>query len=327
MLTAVRQFFSHRAQGWARRRQGPDGDSVRLERRRIYILPTRQGVLYGLVLFVMLLGSMNYSNSMGFMLTFVLTGLSFTAMYACHANLVGLEISVGKTPPVFAGETARFVLHLANPGRGARTAITLSALQGDTSVTGDLSAGGHGSVAVPLPAEQRGWLKLERLVVETTYPFALFHAWSWLHMNLRVLVYPAPAVDAPPLPWPEGGRGSGRPADRGEEDFSGLRGYRPGDSPRHIAWKAAARTQRLLTKQFTGSGEEQRWLDWERLNNPDPEQRLSVLCRWILVAHAENLEYGLRLPGITLEIAGGAAHRDRCLEALALFQSPATHTA
>lgn len=327
MFPATGKFLSHRIQDWARRHQGPDGDSVCLERRRIYILPTRQGVLYGLALFVMLLCSMNYSNSMGFMLTFVLTSLSFTAMYACHANLTGLEITTGKTPPVFAGEIARFVVHLANPGRSTRTAITLSASQGDTTVTGDVTAGGDGCVAVPLRAERRGWLKLERLVVETSYPFTLFRAWGWLHMNLRVLVYPKPAVDAPPLPWPEGGRGGGRPADRGEEDFSGLRGYRPGDSPRHIAWKVSARVQRLLTKQFTGSGEEQRWLDWERLSDPDPEQRLSVLCRWVLVAHAENLDYGLCLPGKTIAIAGGAAHRDRCLEALALFQMPGARAA
>ena len=327
MFTATRNFLNQRIQDWARRRQGPDGDSLRLERRRIYILPTRQGWLYGLTLFVFLLGSMNYSNSMAFMLTFVLTGLAFTAMYASHANLAGLEITAGKTPAVFAGETARFVLHLANPGRSGRNGISLSAAHGDTTVTGDLAAGGHGSVAVPLKSERRGWLKLERLVVETNYPFALFHAWSWVYMNLRVLVYPKPAEDAPPLPWPEGGRDGGRPADRGEEDFSGLRGYRPGDSPRHIAWRVSVRVQRLLTKQFTGSGEEQRWLDWDQISETDAERRLSVLCRWVLTAHAENLTYGLRLPSKIIPISGGIAHRDRCLEELALFQLPGAHRA
>lgn len=326
MFATTRNFLNQRIQDWARRRQGPDGDSVRLERRRIYILPTRQGWLYALTLFVFLLGAMNYSNSMAFMLTFVLTGLGFTAMYACHANLAGLEITAGRTPAVFASETARFVLHLANPGRSMRIGISLSAARGDTTVTGDLTAGGQGSVAVPLRAEHRGWLTLERLVIETNYPFALFRSWSWAYMNLRVLVYPKPAEDTPPLPWPVGGRGGGQPANRGEEDFSNLRGYRPGDSPRHIAWKVSAREQRLLTKQFSGSGEEQRWLDWNEISMSGVEERLSVLCRWVLMAHAENLTYGLRLPGKTIAIAGGAAHRDRCLEELALFQLPAAHS-
>ncbi|MGH8306740.1 MAG: DUF58 domain-containing protein [Gammaproteobacteria bacterium] len=319
MFASTRNSLNRWIQAWARRRQGPDGDVVRLDRRRIYILPTRQGLLFGATLFVMLLGSMNYSNSMGFMLTFVLTGLGFVAMHACHANLAGLEISAGKAPPVFAGETARFHLHVTNPGRAARIAITLSAAAGDTTITGDVEAVDHGSVAVPLATDKRGWLKLDRLVVETTYPFGLFRAWSWMYMNLRVLVYPKPADDFPSLPPPQGGRGGGRHTGRGEEDFSGLRAYRFGDSPRHIAWKASAREQKLLTKQFAGSGEEQRWLDWEALTELEQEERLSVLCRWVLMAHAENLNYGLRLLNQQIPVSGGDAHRDRCLKMLALF--------
>ena len=322
MFATTRNFLNQRIYDWARRRQGQDGDRVRLDHRRIYILPTRQGWLYGLALLFMLLASMNYSNSMGFMLVFVLAGLDFTAMYACHANLAGLEITAGKHPAVFAGETARFILHLDNPGRSTRSAISLSAARSDATVTGDIVAGGHGSVAVPLHAEHRGWLSLGRLVVETDYPFALFNSWSWVYMELRVLVYPQPADDAPPLPQPEGGHGGGERATRGDEDFSNLRSYRPGDSPRHIAWKASAQTQRLLTKQFAGGGEEQRWLDWNQVAERDPEKRLSILCRWVLTAHAENLNYGLRLPGKTIAIAGGATHRDHCLEELALFQLP-----
>lgn len=323
MFTATRDFLNNRIQTWARRRQGPDGASVRLERRRIYILPTRQGWLYGFTTFIMLLGSMNYSNSMGFMLTFVLAGLGFVAMHACHSNLAELQVSAGTARPVFAGDNARFVLHLTNPGRALRTAISLGASNSDTSVTGDVAAHSHGSVAVPLKAEKRGWLKLDRLVVETTYPFGLFRAWSWVYMPLRVLVYPASAAYAPPLPSPSGGLGQGRTPQHGEEDFSGLRDYRPGDSPRHIAWKVSARADRLLTKKFSGNGLESRWLDFDAIDIPDPEGRLAVLCRWILMAHAENLDYGLRLPGQVIAIGGSSLHRDRCLKALALFGAPA----
>jgi uncharacterized protein (DUF58 family) len=319
MFAAAREFLNRRAQLWARRRQGPDGDLVRLERRRVYILPTRQGVIYGCTITVMLLGSMNYSNSMGFMLTFVLVGLGFVTMYACHANLTGLEIGAGRAMPVFMGEVARFQLYVTNPGRSPRLAITLSADASDTTVTGDVAPGEHGSVPVPIPAQKRGWLKLQRLVIETTYPFGLCRAWGWAYMDLRILVYPKPAEVAPPLPPAREGAGGGRATHAGDEDFSGLRNYRPGDSPRHIAWKASARENALLTKQFSDSGQQSRWLHWDMLTGLDKEDRLSILCRWVLVAYAENLDYGLRLPGHIIPISGGEAHRDRCLEALALF--------
>ncbi|HET7921241.1 MAG TPA: DUF58 domain-containing protein [Gammaproteobacteria bacterium] len=326
MFAALRESLLRRVQIWAWRRQGPDADEITLTRRRVYILPTRQGLLYGFTLFVMLLGSMNYSNSMGFMLTFMLAALGLVSMHACHANLNGLRLAAGRSEAVFAGETARFHIRLVNAGREPRCGLMLGAEHGDTSVTGDLAAGESGTVQVPLDAPHRGWLALGRLSVETSYPLGLFRAWSWVHMDLRTLVYPAPARHAPPLPAPLEGRGAGRPDQRGDEDFSGLRGYRAGDSPRHIAWKVSAREQLLLTKQFSGSGEETRWLDADLLPQYDSEQRLAILCRWVLDAHAQNLHYGLRLPDARIAPGSGDSHREQCLRALATSGLP-EHTA
>jgi uncharacterized protein (DUF58 family) len=116
--------------------------------------------------------------------------------------------------------------------------------------------------------------------------------------------------------------GAGAERGHGQEDFSGLRQYYLGDSPRHIAWKAAARDQGLLTKQFTGRAETELWLDWARLPpHMGVEERLSHLARWVLDAHAAGLTYGVRLPGATVAMAAGQAQRDRCLEALALYNS------
>jgi uncharacterized protein (DUF58 family) len=318
---SLRARLLRKAHAWAWRRQGPDGEKITLTRRRVYILPTPQGLLYGLTLFVMLLGSMNYSNSMGFMLTFMLAALGLVAMHACHANLNGLTLVVGKVDAVFAGEIARFHIQLFNPGRIPRPGLVIGAEDGDTTVNGDLGAGEYGNIPVPLPTRRRGWLALGRLSVETTYPLGLFRAWSWVHMDMWGLVYPMPAEHAPPLPPPLEGLGSGRPSEQGDEDFSGLRVYRAGDSPRHIAWKASAREQMLLTKQFTGSGEQNRWLDMDLLPQFDLEQRLSILCRWVLDAHAQNLQYGLRLPDQNIPPGNGDAQRARCLQALALFGS------
>jgi hypothetical protein len=83
---------ARRAQAWARRRQGSDALPLTLDRRRIYILPTRFGVLYAFALFAMLLASMNYNNSLGFGLTFLLGSLALVAMLHCHRNLSGLVV-------------------------------------------------------------------------------------------------------------------------------------------------------------------------------------------------------------------------------------------
>jgi len=157
------------------------------------------------------------------------------------------------------------------------------------------------------------------LTLFTRYPLGLFHAWSYLDLDVQCVVYPRPARPGA-LPPQVSSEGSGALHGQGQEDFSGLRQYHPGDSPRHIAWKAAARDQGLLTKQFSGRADAELWLDWQQLPaTMDVEARLSQLTRWVIDAQASSVSYGLRLPGMTLPVATGEAHRERCLEALALF--------
>ncbi len=318
MFTGARAAFRRRIQAWAKSRQGPDGRRITIAQRRLYILPTAQGLLFGATLLVMLLGSMNYANSMGFMLTFLLASLGMVAMNSAHANLLGLELIAAHAEPVFAGETARFHLAVHNPGRQTRIAVTLSAEQDDRTVTSDVPAAGQNLAPVPLATTRRGWQPLGRLAVESTYPFGMFRPWSWIYMDWKVLVYPAPAEQAPPLPEPLGGQGLGKPNDQGEDDFGGLRPYQRGDSPRRIAWKASSRARELLTKRFAGTGQQTRWFDWASLAGLDDETKLSVLCRWVLNAHSAGMAYGLRLPGSVFPPAAGEEQRDRCLQALAL---------
>jgi uncharacterized protein (DUF58 family) len=75
-----------------------------------------------------------------------------------------------------------------------------------------------------------------------------------------------------------------------------------------------------MTKQFSGRADSELWLDWR--STPamlGSEARLSRLARWVIDAHATSLSFGLRLPAITLPPAPGDAQRERCLEALAMF--------
>ena len=112
---------------------------------------------------------------------------------------------------------------------------------------------------------------------------------------------------------------------RGEEDFAGLRRFHSGDSPRHVAWKAYARSGELLSKQFSGADTSSQWLDFEQIRDTDLETRLSVLTRWILNADRVQRDYGLRIPGHEFPPAHGAAQRHRCLAALALFAQPSSN--
>ena len=315
----IRARLAGLAAAWARRRQGPDPDPICLHRRRIYILPTALGAGYGLSLFGMLLAAMNYSNSMGFMLTFLLAGLGLVTMHWCHQNLSGVVARGLHLQPAFAGSAARLEMTLENTGAAPRYDLE-SDCGGARSGALDLAPLRTGEMHIELPTTRRGHLRVERIRVSTTFPFGLFRAWAWLHPDCETVVYPAAATQAP-------APASGGPEDadgrwdehQGEDDFAGLRAFRSGDSPRRIAWKAAARGDELPVKHFAGSARGSAWLDWDSLAALGEEERLSVLCRWVLDAHAGGGAFGLRIPGTVIPPAIGPAHRHRCLAALALF--------
>ncbi|HEX7048302.1 MAG TPA: DUF58 domain-containing protein [Gammaproteobacteria bacterium] len=322
MFQRLKSLLRDRVHAWADKRQGRDADSVVLVRRRIYILPTRQGVVFGVLLFAMLLGSMNYSSSLGFVVTFMLASLGFVAMHHTHRNLENLELRAGHATSVFAGDEACFPIFAVNRSAVTRGGIALDN-DANTQDIRDLAPDSIETLNLRIAAKKRGWLRPRRFGIHTTYPFGLFRAWAWLRMDLECLVYPAPAPRGDtPLPAAFES-GSGRIEASGNEDFSGLRNYRAGDSPRHVAWRASARTDgELLVKEFHGGGVATRWLDWEQTQSEsDVEARLGRLARWVMDAHAGDEHWGLRLPGVTIPLDTGEAHYERCLRALALFPS------
>jgi len=317
MYAALRNRFYT----WLFQWRGPETGAIVLVQRRVFILPTRQGLVFALVLLVMLAGSINYSLGLGFVLTFLLGALGVNGMIHTFRNIANLRITGGRARPVFAGDTAQFTIHLENRGNTDRHAIGLAHRGGPESFV-DVAARSAMPATAAVRATRRGVLRPGRLTLFTRYPLGLYYAWAYVDLDLRCIVYPRPAPPGPPIPPAAASPGAGAERGQGQEDFSGMRQYHRGDSPRHIAWKAAARDQGLLTKQFTGHAETELWLDWTLLPpQMGVEERLSLLARWVLDAHAAGLTYGLRLPGATLGLAAGEAHRDRCLETLAVFEN------
>lgn len=312
VLARFRQLFRN----WAFRRSVETGTLV-LNHRRIYIVPSRQGFAFAFVLLVMLLGDINYNLSLGYMLTFLLATAGGMTMLYAFRNMTQLEIRAGHVEPVFAGEMAHFVFHFSNPGGLERYRIHLHDDDGHETVF-DLPAQRSTRIELPLPATQRGWLDSGRLTLYTHFPLGLFYAWTYLHFDVRALVYPRPAAPQG-LPPVSGQSGTGKLQTKGDEDFSGLRNYVAGDTMQRIAWKALAREQGLQVKQFSAQEGVELWLDWALLPDIATERKLELLTRWVLDADAQGLLYGLRLPGIELPPQHGATHRAECLRRLALF--------
>ncbi len=301
-------------------RRGPHHGALTLAQRNVFVLPTRAGMLYALVLLAMLIASINYALSLGFMLTFLLGAVAVVAMLHTFRNLSALEMRAGRLEPVFAGAHAELQASLLERRGTERFALELQARTGGL-VSVDIAAGAEQGIALAWPVAERGRHPLPAIRVATRFPLGLWQAWAWWHPAGSLIVYPAPERPAPPLPPSrEAGQGESQ-AGHGDEDLAALRPYAPGDPPRRIAWKAVARSasDMLLVKQFEGAGGGELLLDWHAMPPAmAAEARLSRLAAWVLEADSQGLRWGLRLPGQLLPLDAGPAHRERCLEALAL---------
>ncbi len=289
---------------------------VQLDRRRVYVLPTRFGLFYAGLLLAMLLGALNYNNNPALLLALLLGTAGLASLIVAHLQLSGLRIDAIGAEPVAAGQTMR--VHLALSMRDGHLRSGLRARSGDVLALVP-SSSNETVVTFDVATRTRGWFDTGRIRLFTTQPLGLAEAWSWTWPRTALLVYPAPEQPAPPLPPTSGNANSARLNPAGE-DMHHLRAYRPGDARHAIAWKPSARRDTLLVREYEQPQGGELQLDWQALSSLPYEQRIRRLAAWIDAAEREGRGYRLTLPNQpALGPAQGAAHRHACLRALALL--------
>src|SRR3990167_4137662 len=250
MFTALRHSFRSMTGKWLFQLREAEPGEVFLNQRRVFIIPTQAGLVFAVMLFLLFLGAINYNLSLGFALTFLLSGCALIDMHLTFRNLAYLHLAAGRVGAVFAGEEAEFELHLINRRRHGRYAIWLGFIgEGlpDLAQAADVGAQARQRVLLATPALERGWLAAPRVRLTTRFPLGLFRAWSYWMPDMQALVYPHPEHKAPPLPLAgsETEDGHGR---AGHDDFAGVRAYQAGDSMKHLAWRQIAKVERKSTR-------------------------------------------------------------------------------
>jgi uncharacterized protein (DUF58 family) len=287
---------------------------VTLHRRRIYIVPTGFGVGFAVLLGVMLVGALNYANNAALMLTCLLGAATAGSMLVAFRVLNGLALGGLRSDTARVGERVRVTLDLHATQR-ERTAVRLDIDGTECALT--VPAGGSATAEFELQGEHRGWVPLPRIRVHTRWPLGLFRAWSWVHPDAAVLVYPLPEAAGPSPFAPDGDADRGRP--RAGDELAALRDYRPGDPRRQIAWKLSARHHGLLVKDMEQPAPKEDWrLDWDGVHGLDNESRIARLARWVDEARHDGRRWSLRLPDAFFDTAQGDEHYHRCMTALAL---------
>jgi uncharacterized protein (DUF58 family) len=279
------------------------------------------GLLF--VLGAMWYAASSQNNAAVYLLFFVLTAVFLVSIPHTLNNLAGVTITVDSVQPVFAGQEVALPVEIMNESRATRQGIevALSGSNRERQRIDYIPADKAARIALRFPARQRGEHRVEPLCLTSDYPLGFIRFSKKFTSSQGYVVYPKPAGDvrlpASFIRWRDG-----RPMQEfGEgDDFAGVRGYVSGESQRHIDWKAVARGQPLMTKQFTADAEGVAFLDFSALPSADVEEKLSQLALWVIEAERVRCAYGLRLPGTEIPPAVGQSHFHRCLRALSLFE-------
>lgn len=291
--------------------------SVTLSQKKIYILPTKEGLFFLLTVILAIMVAINYQNSLIFSIAFLLLSLFIVGIFHTYRNLEGLTLTAPDGRSVFLSEDAEFRVTISSKTQRRYEALQLG---WDPEFRKEVDLEIEESiVGLFVTTTKRGFLDPGRLLIETRYPLGLFRAWSRVDLDVSCIVYPKP-ISAPHIPLSATTSDDGETSlTEGSEDFYGLREYQKGDSLKHVDWKSYARSDRLFTKQFESSVDQTLWLEWDSLQGLETEDRLSRLCFWVIQYSTTDAAYGLRLPDVEISPSKGSIHRQKLLVALALF--------
>ena len=282
---------------------------------------------FGALLFV--LGAMWYAASSQnsaaiYLLLFMLVSVFLVSIPHTLTNLAGVTLKIESARPTFAGDDVFLPVEIINSSRATRYGIEV--VLPDAVKTRErvdcIPRQSAARLTLRFPARYRGEHTIEKLDLTSCYPLGFMRASKKVASNQTYLVYPKPAGSSQ-LPTNQSSRFADSRADQGigpGDDFAGVRDYVPGESQRHIDWKAVARGRPLMTKEFVAETKGAVRLDFLELRLAGMEEKLSQLTLWVIEAERARQPYGLRLPGVEISPALGQMHFHRCMRSLSLFR-------
>ena len=292
-----------------------------INRRQLYILPTRIGWYYALILLALFAIAIKYNNQAAFMMLFLLVAVGIIAMHYTNNNIIHLELNGGAAKNIFVGDYAEFPIQIKNQSNKTRQAVWL-VCAGFKQVF-DLSEGTNKDLRIKLPTLKRGLFLCPEMVLSSQFPLGIFFCWSKRHdIKEQCIVYPQP-IDL--IPFPDSGDSQSQEQSKSyirnnSADYSGMKAYQPGDRPRDIHWPSLAKTHKLVTIQHDDQPSSSVNLSWFSLpSNMNTEDRLSQLCYWLIDAEKNGQRYQLEMPNHTIGFNNGKIHLNECLSVLALW--------
>lgn len=324
----LKEWYHKRFSRWLEKRI-PDKRQFQMDMSNVFIFPSKFGIVYCLLCGLLFILGTNYRNNLMLLFSYFLLAMFLVNLLVSYANFVRLKVQLGKLSSVYALNDCPLPLWLGDSHCQNISELNCAGkihfrFWGSERQKSIESENHSNPVVLNLPTDKRGYMVLPRITIESFYPLGLFRCWTHIRFINKVLIYPQPipteliienqltgeeeALDLDTLP--------------GQNDFDALKSYERGEPLSRVAWKLVAKGGDMMTKQFSDSYNSALWLDIRHYNDQGLESAISKLTWLVIELTQRKASFGLILGEQRIEVNTGNPHMEKCLEALAVFNTP-----
>ncbi len=293
-------------------------NEITLRHNTIYVLPSRLGAKFLFVALLNFVMGINYQNNLILAMAYLMVVLLVFAILTGYKNLRGLSVKFNHVTPCYAPNQPS--AHFSIKAKSACQGVAL----GYKNTKSQLIDVGNNEVVnthISLNVDKRGRYCFEKVQIYSSFPFGLVSVWSYIQPSDAIYIYPEP-IDDPSLVFDTLELGDSEEHESqqkpGSDDFHQLSPFIPGTALNKVSWKHYAKTQQLLSKEFTSHSSAKMALNFNKLNG-NTETRLSQLCYLVNKLTEQHVTFSLTLPNSEVASGYGLKHQKSCLQALAEF--------
>lgn len=296
-----------------------------LKDHRVYIVPSKNGLIYLFTSIMVLLLGVIYSNNTALLISFLLISLFLLHMFFTNFNLAGLRIRNLSIKDSYLGETFNLNMQIENSTRSEFHSLHLDLHFTDkeslTVKIPTISAQEHSRIEVPFRLDKRGVFSLSKVTLWTRFPMGLFYAWSPVSFQVEFCAYPkalgvslhdqliVKTFDEESLEVQKQDIG----------DFHEHSKYVSGSPLKNIDWKVFAKTEKLYLKNYSQGD-----IKYYRFQlNPakNIEQELSQLSLWIRDISKTHNMWSLQIENTEIGPGNGDHFFKLTMKELAAYES------
>lgn len=308
----MRTKLDNKWQNWIDQKH-PSQEQHFLNRNKIYVLPTKFGGIFFLMIVSLFIGSVNYQLSSGFFLTFLLMSFAMISAWIGHQNLNKLHFKIQPIADTAVHQVCQIplIIHFQKRHCFAIKFIIGKHQKQFNQLTSQQC------LLLPFQFRRRGHLAIPRIRLETRFPLGLFVVWSYLTFDSKVYVYPEPKSAGF---WPDpDSQGNQLTNEEGDEDFYTLKQTdNPWKQPSRISWRTVAKGLGWYEKQYNAPSKTLYLFSIDDIKTYPLEEGLKFISYWLIESEKRGYDYAFRSHS-TVQANHGHQHLTQQLRQLATY--------